>query len=705
MRGYLVVALLLPPLTADSFTAGPDGIRLITPNMKVTAETAIEGGDRERPPRERKPPGGGLEFTSVYVDRATGRRTTVVERFRLRETSVRWEVEVLGDGAPFSRQIVTRLRYPLSPATRFWTAWSDPAGGNEAQSKKPLAKWSDPLRAMPLTDRRLWYGAPPFTYDDPFVGFCPLYGDLFSIPIATLIEPSGDRGLSLVLSPEDDMLDMSLTEHVDGTIEFARRYHRISADRQVRFAMDLVPHEADWRGGLRWMRARYPAYFEPAFAAAHEISGTGAYSASEVPFDAGKMRRMAFSVNWKASFDFPYMGMFLPPVGGEAWHRYGGDSGGNMPPEKAVSRGLATIAGMAQYSTDMRKLGFHVLNYFNVTEFGANIEYPPPPRRTASNDELWKDANDFVYGRLRDAIVYVPDRTRAAGVQPGAPYFTWGKGIIMDCAEPEYRDLLLEQAKRHIDKLRDSDGICIDRMDWLRMYNERREDGVSWFNDRSARSLLTSWRSMMNRLLPLMHDAGKVVFVNNHDKRLDTLMGIDGIFDEFTYNAAALNLTGLLSVARPASGWTSDESQIRPDPDWFFQRFLYMGVFPMAPFPGNDHSLPPSEWVDRQYLDYGPLMNAMRGRTWVLDPHAVEVGDGAAIANLFAVKGGWVAPIVFGGTKTNATVRLFVQGAMSMDALHPGSEHPVAVSFRKQGAIYEVDVPLVRGCAMLRIRK
>ena len=133
-----------------------------------------------------------------------------------------------------------------------------------------------------------------------------------------------------------------------------------------------------------------------------------------------------------------------------------------------------------------------------------------------------------------------------------------------------------------------------------------------------------------------------------------------------------------------------------------------MGVFPMAPFPGNDHSLPPSEWVDGQYLAYGPLMNAMRGRTWMLNAHAVEVRDSQAIANLFAVEGGWVAPVVFGGSNTSATVRLQlpgVSGPLEIQALHPGTDCPVDVKWRKDKSTYVMDVPLVRGCAMLRIRR
>ena len=70
----------------------------------------------------------------------------------------------------------------------------------------------------------------------------------------------------------------------------------------------------------------YPGYFDPNIPQAHEIAGTGAYSSLEKPFDVQKMRKMAFGVNWKASFDFPYMGMFIPPVANDTtrWTRYGG---------------------------------------------------------------------------------------------------------------------------------------------------------------------------------------------------------------------------------------------------------------------------------------------------------------------------------------------------------------------------------------------
>ena len=85
-------------------------------------------------------------------------------------------------------------------------------------------------------------------------------------------------------------------------------------ETSLKFSYDIVIHEADWRGGLRWMSSTYPEYFNPVNSVADEMAGTGGYSDSDVDFDVEKMKKMSFSVNWRASFDFPYMGMFIPPV-------------------------------------------------------------------------------------------------------------------------------------------------------------------------------------------------------------------------------------------------------------------------------------------------------------------------------------------------------------------------------------------------------
>jgi len=659
--------------------------------------------------------GAQVSFSRKWTSNSSKNSCMVTDRFSPGNGSVRWEIEVTGLEGPWTTPIETRLIYPDSANAKFWTAWGDPRLGEikkqptDEQSSIGIlpsdvtGNWSDPLLPVPFINDTLWYGAPPYRYDNPRIGFIPFQGNLFGIPLVTLSEEQADAGLSLILSPEDTLLDMNLRTSSSGEFIFSREYQRISSVRTIRFHLDIVAHESGWRGGLRWIAANYPGYFNPNIPLADEIAGTGAYSSLETAFDLEKMKKMAFGVNWKASFDFPYMGMFIPPVETDTsrWSRYGG--------------GTTSIREMNDYSTLMKSLGFHVLSYFNVTEFGANISDPAPARQAVSEQDLWKNADDFLYYRLAGAILQVPMAVPPDKLsfyrrsRPGGPYFTWGDGIIMDPGEPVYQEFLLEQARKHIAMIPDAEGICIDRMDWLRMYNEERDDSVSWFGNKPTRSLLMSWRNLMTRFGPLMHSENKVIFINNHDKRIDMVRQADGYFDEFTYGGSPLNLTALMGIRRPVLGWTSEEKDLRPDADAFFQRYLYLGVYPMAPFPGNDHSLLPGEWVDRQYLDYGNLLQQLKGKKWVLSPHCIKVENNQAKANLFEVPGGWVIPVTFGPPEGTVTVILsHVPGwveNLSAGVLYPGNISGDSVKITTRDNQVTMMVPLHRGCAMVRIGK
>ncbi len=664
---------------------------------------------------------GLISFSQEWLQGGTGNTCMVTNRFSEGNQSIRWEIEITGtrgpDGqnVPWTAPITTRLIYPDTINAKFWTAWGDPRRGeisNQTPEKQSTlgifpsditGNWSDPLIPIPFVNDTIWYGAPPYRYDNPRLGFIPFQGNLFGIPMVTLSDELKDIGLSLILSPEDTLLDMNLRTQSSGELIFSREYHRIAVGKTIRFHLDLVAHESGWRGGLRWMTSNYPGFFDPNLPIADDIAGTGAYSSLETDFDPVKMKKMAFGVNWKASFDFPYMGMFIPPVQSDTseWLRFGG--------------GTTSVKNMCDYAKKMKNQGFHVLSYFNVTEFGAEITDPAPPRKAISDNDLWRNADDFLYYKLADAILHVPSAVTPDKLsfyprsRPMGPYFTWGNGIIMDPGEAVYQEFLLDQARKHIEMVPDAEGICIDRMDWLRMYNEERDDGVSWFGNQPTRSLLLSWNSLLGRLGPLMHKSGKVIFINNHDKRIDLLRHTDGYFDEFTYGGSPLNLTALMGVKRPVLGWTSEENNLRPDPDAFFQRYLHMGVYPMAPFPGNDHSLLPGEWVDKQYLDYGPMLQLLKGKKWVLAPHCIEVADQTAKANLFEVPGGWVVPVTFGPKEgiVSVTIRVVpgMTGNMEAEAIYPGSAQAVMVPVTHTAGVIRMAVQTHRGSAMVRIKK
>jgi hypothetical protein len=675
----------------------------------VKAFTSLEGCKTDGEVQSVRLAGGGIEYRRQMKNPETGMSCFLTERFKPGDNSLSCEIEILGTGEPWTTAITTGISYHAGPNSRMWAPWGDPrissecfmdAGIEDKENITAGQNWTDPLLPRKFFSDTLFYGAPYFRYEKPGIAFIPFQWNLFCIPMVSVFESDADKGISVILDPDDDILDLTMQVKNDGTISFRRLFNRISGKNTLKFSFDIVTHEADWRGGLRWMSNAYPEYFDPANPAADEMAGTGGYSNSDVDFDVAKMKKMAFSVNWRASFDFPYMGMFIPPVAAdETWKRYGGS--------------LTSVAMMESYAEKMKNLGFHVLSYFNVTEFGARMKYPLEQVKTTLEKDLWKSANDFLAVKLNGSLLHVPQRIPQeklgfhAKTQPGGAYFTWGDGIVTDCGEPAYKDFLLDQAQKHIKLIPSSDGICIDRLDWLRMYNEDRDDGISWYVDRPARSLVTSWKNLMKDLCPVMHNNNKVIFVNNHDKRLDFLKNTDGIFDEHTYAGVPLNLTAFLCLKKPALGWTTDNVPIKTEgSDNFFQKYLYLGVYPMAPFPGNDHSIRPDEWTDKQYLDYGPLLSLMRGKKWVLEPHCIEVIDNVAKANLFKVSGGYVIPVVFGKEVKEVTIN--VRNVAGLEhivckALYPGSEDVITLKSETDSGSLKIHVPLVRGCAMVKL--
>jgi hypothetical protein len=660
---------------------------------------------------------GGIEFIKQMVNQDT--LLTLIERYKPSQGGIRWEVEIIDDGNYWSTPIHIHFDYPSDSVSRFWTAWGSPYGNikdikiKEEEIANAMVSldseagfnWTDPLLSIPFRNGTYYYGSPSYTYDNPRTAFCPFQGDLFCIPMFSIMEPNNDLGISVVQSPEDLLLDLYLQTEESGSIVFTHLNHRLGGTRSVRFNMDIVVHEADWRASLGAIYDMYPQFFEPNLAIADSISGTGAYSRNWMDFDIEKLSKMAFSVNWKASHDFPYMGMFLPPVQDSVqWHGFW----------RASTDRKISLPMLREYARQMKEKGFYVLSYFNVTEFGADIKYPAPPLKSDNPSELWKDANGYLYTHLSEAILYVPSAqdtfmsVHYGLTEPNKPFWTWGNAIVLDPGEPVYQQFLLEQAKRHVELIPDAYGICIDRLDWLRMYNHHRDDGVSWFGNQPVRSLYVSWMDLMEKLGPIFHDNNKVIYVNNHVKRLEQLKHVDGIFDEFTYAGSPLNTVGLLGIKKPVLGWIGHEGQFKPDPDDAMQKYLYMGVFPMAPFPANDHSLLPSEWIDNLYLDYGPLLKQLRGKKWILESHAVEVRNSNAKTNIFKTFEGFAIPVVFAneGQNVQIAVKRSVLGEKTViaTAILPGDEKEVQIKFWIENDHVIFDTPVKRGCAMIVIR-
>ncbi|MDR0704037.1 MAG: NPCBM/NEW2 domain-containing protein [Planctomycetaceae bacterium] len=633
-----------------------------------------------------------------------------------------WETEIVGLGSTWTTAIRRVIDYAPSQNnnTKIWTAWSNPYCGKDQQHNKIDHTWVNPFLPQPLFDAKLYYGSRPFNMSNvkPHEAV-PYHRDLFCIPMLSYLESSdqngttdkdiSDFGVTIAQNPSDKLLDLNLLLHQNGRSVWEYHHHRISKETPIIFRMNIVPHESDWRGGMRWMVKSYPEYFNPVNPLSDQIAGTASYSnaASTICQHAEKLHKMNYRVNWQASFDFPFFGMFIPPVADDVkWKSFGGRE--------------YSIQQYREEAQQMKDAGFYTLNYFNVYEVGTRTKYPRPPKTVQNDNDLWRNSNDFLYEKLGDAILMLPKKpSEVVGKNEqfdGKPIFSWNGSVILDCGVPSYREFLLEQAKLHIEKIPASSGICIDRLDWLRCYNLNADDNLSWYANRRSQSFLMSWRRLMEKLGPLMHDAGKVIYVNNHDKRLDVLKYVDGIYDEFTYSGAALNLTALLTIRKTALGWTGEPENFQPDQDSYLQSHLYLGVFPTAPVPGNDHTLRPSPEMDRLYIDYGRLFALLAGKKWVLQAHCIEVKNNVTneavtrnniAVNLFETPQGYIIPVCFAKGETEVVIRnvpeLTNAKELKAEAFYPAEENPAEISVQKVGNEIKLQVPVKRNCAMVKL--
>jgi hypothetical protein len=290
------------------------------------------------------------------------------------------------------------------------------------------------------------------------------------------------------------------------------------------------------------------------------------------------------------------------------------------------------------------------------------------------------------------------------------PFWTWGGAIITDVGDPGYARFLLRQARMHVEKFRDAQGIAIDRFDWLNEYNWHADDGKTWVGGRPVRALLNSYREFIPRLARVMHDSGKVVFCNPHMNRLDLMEWIDGVYNEFGHIGYDLNLSAFLTLYKPLICWTPDRETVMRSPDEFFQRHLLMGAFPTAPYPGNDHTIGPDPEVERFYLDYGPMFRLLHGRSWVLLPSVGEAGGGRALCNVFRTGATVLVPVVM-GSSDSVTVRIRHCGALGLfsavqeEIWYPGKDKPVIRRATVAADELNLSTPLERGCAFLVLRR
>ena len=112
--------------------------------------------------------------------------------------------------------------------------------------------------------------------------------------------------------------------------------------------------------------------------------------------------------------------------------------------------------------------------------------------------------------------------------------------------------------------------------------------------------------------------------------------------------------------------------------------------------------------IEQVYFDYGPLMNKLKEKQWVLKSGIVRVKDDKAKVNIFKTKAGYSIPVVYGDGDVITIIlndAVFRNGNTKYKAYLPGHTKPVSLKVKRNGALTEINVPLIRGAAMVTVSK
>ena len=289
----------------------------------------------------------------------------------------------------------------------------------------------------------------------------------------------------------------------------------------------------------------------------------------------------------------------------------------------------------------------------------------------------------------------------------------------MDPASPSWRAHLIDQARRHLEKVPDSDGLAIDRMWWsyptvtrLQRVNYGADDGVGWYGGRPGRHFCISVRSILDDLgaVDARHAARSSSTTHSRPIGWTATRTLTGSLTKTGIKpAAGLRARG----QRPAgAAKTGDHLDLLGRRGAERRRLFSTGIccwacirwcrFPPTTIRSARTTRPSTRrtsTTDRCWL-------AMRGKKWVLAPHCIEVEGAKAKANLFEVPAGWVAPVVFGPNE--ATVKVLVRNvagisdARKIEVLQPGVERPQPVTAVLKDGVLALQVPLNAAAAMLR---
>ncbi len=497
-------------------------------------------------------------------------------------------------------------------------------------------------------------------------------GQTHILPLVGVLDPGSDNALTIALPLDENIPHLQVAWSNSRNLVLTMGRRGMGGGRPTTIRLLLYAHPADYRSSLKVYSDDFPAYFRPTLPRG-PYEGTFWYHHILSHPDFAEMARQNVRFIW-SSFWFTRMGDFMPAAA--EWYPYSYSRWWNL-------KETMSDAKIAAFIKELHEHGMGTYAYFNVTEYGG----------AGDKDGGTAEPDRELEGPLAAALV------RDA---QGKVYPTWeGSKVVNPGSASPYRPMLMDQARRHVQRIPEFDGFIVDRLDWASYFDYSRDDGLSMDGDRPMENMAVPVADALAELNKISHEAGKRVFLNQF-WRADVLRGADGYCNENDY----LPATGYVSPFRPASAWhiravyTGDllpfEAQMK--------RRLLWALFPQFvahEFPVSQQN-PDPRAADIMEI-YAPLFAPLMGKEQVLAPHCVSV-SGPNDANLFInSRKEFVVPVVSrarflcrpDGASEKAIVALSVPDAAGLSWAHvysaDGPPYKAAVEVKDGAALIGID--------------
>ncbi len=526
---------------------------------------------------------------------------TVVQRFFPKGDCIEWSVEVNTERSDL-REIHLHFVVPI-----FGTG----SHGFTAHSRCPMIPETGNDHMMVVYSPNMWN-------EESF--HCSV------LPMVSSYDPKTDAGLAVV-QPVDvakpRMEFFFVREQPDISLVVRWTHLRLVHGQSTKAKMLLYPIRGCWRDALRVVHDLYPDYFRVHQPAVFAFEGP-ATSAPIIHEDGLDKLVRQQHLSWLSlhARAFSRFGEYAPEE--ESWpswvrhwkleyfdlERLGRTEfrwlQTRVPDKKVWKEETITRTMINDYIDRLHQKGVAILLYSNpvIASIDRIDAYPGSLATSAEGTPLFRDYH------------------RTAPFNPAANT-TWGKHLD-------------SMTQRMLSIFPEMDGLFLDELHY-NQFDFAHDDGVSARGDKPVAMLGFAVQDFTRRLCDMVHQRGKVVW-SNGTNTLEVAHYVDGLMAEV--KSEWLGTILYLSLEKPLvllfgkGPWTV--AQLEDD----LNTALFAGAQPGALH--NSTSVVPD--VAPELLAvlerYRPLFQMLRGRKWILHPHAISTDVSGLKTNCFALPDG-----------------------------------------------------------------